>query len=282
LEDLEAIRELARRGRVSSPLSAYWHPGEISWEYCHGRDFGPDTTVWTDDDGPAAWAMVDDETRSADAMLRPDLRGGGHEAAVIAFVEERFGPGPITVHTWSDDVGRVALLRDRGYEFCARGFQTFACPLADPVAVPELPEGFHLLDSLTREWVAERAECHRRAFDRSSMTPEIYAAFRQAPGYDPELDVAVVADDGRVVSYAMAWADAETGTGQLEPVGTRPHSWRQGLGRVATCEALRRLRDRHMVVASVNTWAHHEGNLAFYEGCGFVRGPTIDSWTRPG
>ncbi len=280
LADLEVIRALARHGRLSCPLSAYWHPGELSWLYCHGRDYGGDTTIWTDDGGPAGWVLVDGPTRSAEVMVRPDLRGGEGEAALIAFIEERLGSGPVTVHTWGDDVGRIALLRARGYEAAGPAFQTFACRLADPIVVPEPPEGFRLLDALTEEWVAERAECHRRAFDRSIMTPEIYAAFREAPGYDPELDVAVVADDGRVVSYAMAWADAATGTGQLEPVGTRPHSWRRGLGRVATCEALRRLRDRNAVVASVNTWAHHEGNIAFYESCGFVRGPTIDHWTR--
>ena len=283
LADLEVIGALARQGRRSSPLSAYWHPGEISWQYCHGRNFGPDTTIWTDDDGPAGWVLVDEPTRSADAMVRSDLRGGDDEAALIAFIEERLGgPGPVTVHTWADDEGRIPLLRARGYESAGPAFQTFACRLARPIVVPEPPGGFRLLEALTDEWVAERAECHRRAFDRSAMTPETYAAFREAPGYDPELDVAVVADDGRVVSYAMAWADEATGTGQLEPVGTRPHSWRQGLGRVANREALRRLQARGLEVASVNTWAHHEGNIAFYRSCGFELGTTIDRWTRPG
>ena len=112
------------------------------------------------------------------------------------------------------------------------------------------------------------------------MTPETYAAFRTACGYDPELDVSVASDDGRIVAYAMAWADAESGTGQLEPVGTRPRFWRRGLGRVANCEAIRRMRERNLKTAAVCTYAGHAPNIAFYESCGFERITTIDRWTR--
>ena len=148
--------------------------------------------------------------------------------------------------------------------------------------MPELPDGFRLLDEITDEWVAERAECHRRAFDPSLMTPERYHAFREAPDYDPRLDVAVASDDGRIVAYAMAWVDEPSRSGQLEPVGTRPHFWRRGLGRVANLEALRRMQERGVEIAGVNTWAGHASNIPFYESCGFERTTTIDRFIRPG
>ena len=282
LDDLEVVEELMRRGRLVSPLSGYWHPGEIAWLYSYGPERRAASTVWADEEGPAAWLFVDEASRTADSAVRPDLRGGPAEELVVARVEEQLGPGPISVHTWADDGTRREALRRLGYRLDRPIYQTFAIPSATPIDPPVVPDGFRLLDALTDEWVAERAECHHRAFDPSRMTPERYVAFRQAPGYDPALDVAVVSEDDRVVAYAMAWADPVSRTGQLEPVGTRPHFWRRGLGQVACREASRRLRRRGMGLVGVNTWAGHEGNIAFYRACGFEPVTTIDRWTRPG
>jgi predicted N-acetyltransferase YhbS len=281
-DDLKAICELVAAGRASSPSSGYWHPGEVEWVYCYGSDRRSGTTVWTDESGVAGWLFIAEDDRSADGAIRPDLRGGPAEEALARHVEAVLGPGPVTTNTWADDEARVKLLSRRGYEPAGPAYQTFVVDLDEDVEVPSPPDGFRLLDVLTDEWVAERAECHHRAFDPSRMTTEAYEAFRTcAPGYDRELDVAVVTDDGRVVAYAMAWADAVSGTGQLEPVGTRPHFWRRGLGQVAVREAMRRLRARGMTLGCVNTWAGHAGNTAFYESCGFRRATTIDRWTRP-
>jgi GNAT superfamily N-acetyltransferase len=281
-DDLKAIRQLVAAGRASSPLSGYWHPGEVEWVYCYGPDRRPGTTVWTDAAGPAGWLLIDEDARSSDGAIRPDLRGGPAEEALVRHVEAVLGPGPVTTNTWADDEARISLLSRLGYQPAGPAYLTFVVDLDEEVEVPPSPDGFRLLDSLTDEWVSERGECHHRAFDPSRMTPEAYQLFRScAPGYDPELDVGVVSDDGRVVSYAMAWADAVSRTGQLEPVGTRPHFWRRGLGQVAVREAMRRLRSRGMTLCSVNTWAGHAGNTAFYESCGFRRAATIDRWTRP-
>ena len=105
--------------------------------------------------------------------------------------------------------------------------------------------GFRLLDALTEEWVAERAECHRRAFDPSVMTPERYAAFRAAPGYDPELRRGgrLRRRPGRGLRHGVG-GRPRAPPASCEPVGTRPHFWRRGLGQVANREALQRLRRR--------------------------------------
>jgi ribosomal protein S18 acetylase RimI-like enzyme len=95
------------------------------------------------------------------------------------------------------------------------------------------------------------------------------------------LDVAIASDDGRIVAYAMAWVDEGSRSGQLEPVGTRPHFWRRGLGHVANREALRRMRQRGAEIAGVNKWANNAANIAFYESCGFERTTMIDRFTKP-
>jgi len=79
----------------------------------------------------------------------------------------------------------------------------------------------------------------------------------------------------------MAWVDEESRSGQLEPVGTRPHFWRRGLGRIANLEALRRMRERGVEVAGVNTWASSASNIAFYESSGFQPTTTLDRFVKP-
>jgi GNAT superfamily N-acetyltransferase len=280
-DDLDAIRAVLRAGRIEESSAGYWHPGEVEWWFFYGPDRLAHTTVWSDLDGPAGWVFVDEEGRSADSAVRPDLRGTPIEAEMAAHVEHVLGDGPITLFASGMDAARRTLLTDLGYQLGEPFLQVFVHPLVDPIEVPELPARFHLLDAVTEEWVAERAECHRRAFDPSQMTPERYHAFRRAPDYDPALDVAVAADDGRIVSFAMAWVDEESRSGQLEPVGTRPHFWRRGLGRVANLEALRRMRERGIEVAGVNTWATNASNVAFYESFGFRPTTTLDRFVKP-
>jgi predicted N-acetyltransferase YhbS len=158
----------------------------------------------------------------------------------------------------------------------------FRCPLSGEVEVPPPPAGFRILDAVADEWVAARAECHFRAFDPSLMTAALYARFREVAGYDPSLDVAVASDDGRVVAFCMVWVDESTQTSLFEPVGTRPAFWRQGLGRLANLEGLRRAMQRGVRVAWVNTGAASARNLAFYESCGFCPEATVDTWSRSG
>jgi ribosomal protein S18 acetylase RimI-like enzyme len=101
------------------------------------------------------------------------------------------------------------------------------------------------------------------------MTPDYYRTFMTAPGYDPELDVVVVAPDGTFAAFVMAWADSTLKLGELEPVGTHQDYRRRGLGKAALFEALRRLRAAGMDAVSVATSALDTGNIAFYQAAGF-------------
>ena len=73
--DLQAIKEVLRAGRIEAPTAGHWHPGEIDWWFFYGPERLARTTIWTDVDGAAGWVLVDGVSRSADAGIRPDLRG---------------------------------------------------------------------------------------------------------------------------------------------------------------------------------------------------------------
>jgi hypothetical protein len=64
--------------------------------------------------------------------------------------------GRIAAPTAGLDEAQRTLLISLVYRLGDPGFQVFAQPLAGPVDVPELPDGFRLLDEVTDEWVAER------------------------------------------------------------------------------------------------------------------------------
>jgi GNAT superfamily N-acetyltransferase len=270
LDDLRAMQEVARAGRLAATPNAMWHPGDLAWWFGYPPDgIEEATTIWRDGGGRAiGWVNIDPHY-GADMCVTPDDAGRHVEPEIVAFVEERT-EGPVTLLSRDDDHVRIALLEARGYRAGAAKYQMFAQRLDGPIAAPAPPEGFRLLDELTEEWVAERAECHHRAFDPSRMTAERYHHLRRAADYDPTLDVAMVSPDGRLVAYVMVWADEGCGEAQFEPVGTRPAFWRRGLGGIVVREALRRAAARGLPRAAVNCSASDARNLAFYGSCGFT------------
>ena len=236
-------------------------------------------------EGPAGWVFVDEASRTADSAVRPDLRGGPAEELVVAHVEEQLGPGPISVRhvgrRRDSPGGACAAL---GYRLDRPIYQTFAIPSATPIDPPVVPDGFRLLDALTDEWVAERAECHHRAFDPSRddarALRRVPAGARVRPGARRR--------SGRprtVVLSRTPWRGriAVSRTGQLEPVGTRPHFWRRGLGQ----------RGLPGGVAAAATAGHRgwsgstpgpgtRGTSPSTSPAGSSRTTTIDRWVRPG
>jgi GNAT superfamily N-acetyltransferase len=117
----------------------------------------------------------------------------------------------------------------------------------------------------------ERVAVHRAAWEGSRFTREVYDAVRATPPYRPDLDVLVRAPDGEPAAYVLAWYDAASRSGELEPVGTALAHRRRGYGAAACVAALHRLRDAgatQAVVYAVDDPAN-PGPKALYESVGF-------------
>jgi ribosomal protein S18 acetylase RimI-like enzyme len=131
--------------------------------------------------------------------------------------------------------------------------------------------------------VKPRALAQYRAFE-SDMTLERYTdrwrRFMRSPVYNPELDVAVVAPDGRIASFCILWEDSASWTGSFEPVGTDPDFQRIGLGRAVMYEGLRRLKASGMKTAWVSTGSEHEPAIALYQATGFEIWHRLGQWTK--
>jgi ribosomal protein S18 acetylase RimI-like enzyme len=141
--------------------------------------------------------------------------------------------------------------------------------LTPDIPSPTLPAGFSLHDAPRPHQIEERVRIHHAAFNSEWVTVEGYQNVVRDPTYSPDLDIFILAPDGRFAAFCLAWADPITGVGDIEPVGVHPDFQRRGLGRAIMHEALRRLRDKGMTRAVLNTWTRNEPGLALYKSLGF-------------
>ena len=89
---------------------------------------------------------------------------------------------------------------------------------ADRAPVRALPDGYRL--------VARPDQAGPHPMSKRNGA-DIEARLRECSLYDPELDLALLTDDGSVAGYAMFWADPRTRIGLVEPVRIEdPHSGR--------------------------------------------------------
>jgi ribosomal protein S18 acetylase RimI-like enzyme len=290
LADLTLLIDFARTALAARwPRSSYWHPGDIVWQLFPFTGTTPieDVRLWFDEAGLASFVIFEPPIN-----FRFDLRPGTPldgplfeemlawaearrrqlaAAAPVPKAYEILGEGSLACGAFEGDVERVAALERHGYVPSERTDVRYSRSLDGQLPDPQLPPGFHLRHA-TESDIQARAELHRDAWSvwgASSESTKRYARRRTAPVYDPELDIVVEAPGGQLVSYCICWADAATGVGTFEPVGTRPAFAGQGLARATIYEGFRRLRQRGMHTALVGTAGVNERALRFYPSCGF-------------
>lgn len=278
LDDLQAMKNLAIAGRNATQNRAHVHPGDLDWWLFYGQrqyNWSDIITLWEDENRElVGWQIFSSKACDYDIAVHPALQNTDCGAQMIDWAEAKLLPRaraenkPIATAVYANETTLIRFLETRGYQ-CQPDFTLFGQPLDVELPKPYLPEGFHFLEAMRPEWVDKRADVHFNAFNPSAMTTEKYTAFMEAPGYDPELDVVVVAPDGRFAAFAMGWVDDETQSGEFEPVGTRGDMQRKGLGKAALLEGMRRMKARGMNYVTVCTHTANEGNMAFYPSAGF-------------
>ena len=288
--DLVAIKRFTGEQRLRRPQAGDPHPGDLDWwlYYLSADENRADILhLWEDERGLRGW-MILYEPNAFDMAVHPDERGGALEAAIIAegirlqSQRPHDAGAPLKAFACADESARIALLEQAGFTYAEDYLVCFSRPLTDAdLAAPPLPDGFAFLPTVTADDVERRAAVHIDAFHSKRMTTAAYHHFRTAPGYDPALDVAVIAPDGVCAAYAMVWVDPLTGFGLFEPVGTRHAFQRRGLGSAALREGLRRMRGRGMTTATVLTGATNAGNITFYQSVGFRQVNMLRCYTRP-
>jgi ribosomal protein S18 acetylase RimI-like enzyme len=244
------------RWRVDGPY-VQTHVGDIAWGANPAR-----AEVSAHLLGDEAYVFLDDPVWRVCAVP-----GAEHRFAEAAALARDAGAG---VYALEHERPKAAALREAGFvRDDSAWFWHLVRDLSDLPPVT-LPPGAAVCDGASDP--AARVEVHRAAWEPSRFTLELYDSVRATPPYRDELDVGVVAADGTWGGYCLSWLDADSRSGELEPVGTAPAYRRRGYAAAACLTALHRLRDAGATTAVVYAVSDpaNQGPRRLYESLGFV------------
>lgn len=131
--------------------------------------------------------------------------------------------------------------------------------LAEPIPAAQLPPGFSIRPVHGEQEVPALVELHRAAFGTTYMTDEERLAMMRGPDYERELDLLVVAPDGRLAAYCVCTISAEENQrsgrkdGYTDPVATHPDFQRLGLGKALLSTGMSLLKARGVETAVLGT-----------------------------
>jgi len=180
------------------------------------------------------------------------------------------------------DEQRLSLLEQRGYTRTDGCDVLYRRSLEDVISAPKLEPSLRLRHATDADLQA-RVDVHRDAWSvwgPSRATVETYRRLREAPIYDPELDVVLEDASGRFLAYCIGWLDVANGLGHFEPVGCRPAFTGRGYARAVIIEAMRRMQKRGMHSALVATAGVNQRARVLYPSCGFVEVDRSHHYTK--
>ena len=291
-QDLAPLLAFASRNFAArAPLNGCWHPGDIIWELKPDYDRPHRVRMWLSGEDIVAVTMFPASNQlwleihpDFESDLPPDIIARAERSAT------RAAQSSLSIRALENDTRRTGALEALGYTQSGPESVCFRIDLTKDLPAAPLPAGYRLRDSIGID-AAARAKAHRDAWDdlseiglpdaRSTFFEDVYRGLAAAPGYDPSLDILVVAPDGTLAANAVCWADAASGIAVFEPVGTHAQFRKRGLTKLAMQEALRRVKARGHREARVSTAHFNKPAIAAYTGAGFTLYDRWHWWTKP-
>jgi ribosomal protein S18 acetylase RimI-like enzyme len=239
--------------------------------------------LWVDEHGQLiAWAVMQTPFWTIDYLLRPDTDSNLH-TQVLRWADKRaqdlittpYGHPTWFVNVAADQTKRRLELEQNGYASQVDvGENAVWMERSRKMNVPSypLPGGFSMRSLAGESEVEAYVELHQAVFETKNMTTEWRLRTLKHPDYQPELDVVVVAPDGRLVAFCIGWLSKTVDgglRGQIEPLGCHADFRSYALGRVALCETLRRLRQHGAESIFVETDNYRNTAFRLYESVGF-------------
>jgi mycothiol synthase len=250
-----------------------------SWAFDDPGNIG----LWEDGAGHLlAWAVLQTPFWAIDYAYRPDVRDYGIHPMILTWAVARAGAVVGTANgrpAWyagvrADQADRQGDLERAGFVRQANWSQVFmARPGAAPVPPADLPAGFTVRPLAGPAEATAYTEVHRAAFGSENMTAAWRARTLARPEYIADLDLVVVAPDGRLAAFCVGWLDRHgldgTVLGQVEPLGVHPDFQGQGLGRAVLVEGLRRMQAHGATRLVVETDTYRDAAFSLYQAAGF-------------
>jgi len=141
--------------------------------------------------------------------------------------------------------------------------------LSDKIPDPQLPPGFTIRPILGRQEAEAVAAMHRAAFGTEYMTTENRLIIMSTSGYDPSLDLVVVAPDGSIAANCICSVNEQEKIGFTDPVCVHPRFQGMGLVRALLLTGSRLLKERGMSYARLGTSGENVRMQRSAESVGF-------------
>lgn len=292
--DARSVIDFLSRISMHPQFVADYYVGDFVWQGYRvgGIGFDERLGIWQDPSGSIVglcWLTPPNETSFT---IDPILYGTPEERQIIFEMMDWTllrlpdlrgdKTDPIGATVPEHDQNQAAIVAELGLVFSGETWYNANFRAIDiPIVVPALPAGFRIVEMDASADLVDRVEIHREVWNPSKFTMETYQLLRTAPVYRTDLDLAVLASDGRYASYLIGWHDPVARTLVLEPVGARPEFRRLGLSRALIMETLRRGQELGANRAYVNSEHSAEPANALYRSCGFETISGYQWWHYP-
>jgi len=263
--DLERLIDFLVAARTRNPIQR-WHVGDLVWRMFYSSHFDPAQNVrlWQDDAGEVVgfgWMYPPNgaDLHPRDPALLPEM---------IAWAEVKAGEDALYLATLDSNTDEIPYLS--GFERETPYGLHLRRTLDDSIPASILPDGFMLRALAGDDEIEARALVHQQAFGTQNVTVDGYRNVTRALLYQRDLDLVVVAPDGRFAAFCPCWLDEINRVGLFEPVGTHPDFRRMGLAQAVMLEEMRRLQAQGMRTAILSSAADNNASCALYASLGFA------------
>jgi ribosomal protein S18 acetylase RimI-like enzyme len=187
----------------------------------------------------------------------------------------------------ADDAEKIAFFERHGFVKQDIRSLRMLRSLAEPVPDPLLPSGFRIRHVAGEHEAQTLVDLHRAAFGTENMSLEERLAMMDALEYDPELDLLVIAPDGRIAAYCMCTISQEENQrsgrneGFTDPVATHPDYQRLGLAKALLLSGMQKLKQRGVGAAVLGTSSENIAMQRVAQAVGFQVQSTTLWFVKP-
>ena len=284
--DLRQMQAMLMEARAQTDDWRYAHVGDLNfWFFMSAIHLDPKKYIrlWHAGDKLAGYAILGEDP-TFDWQVLPDYAWKGIEDEALAWAEERIAElrqsdvqrwgGALVSGSRQDDAQRIEFLERHGFRPGGEFSEVnMICPLTGTIAEPAAPAGYQIRSvESSRAEISNRAEAQRAVWQPwtvGEVSDDDYAYLMSLPGYQRDLDVVAVAQDGVIASYVNGWIDPLNKIGDFGPLGAHPAYRRLGLTQAVLLECLRRMQAYGMNRVSVSTGVSNMPAIRLYESVGF-------------
>ena len=256
-KDFQAIIDLTASVRPVQHRNNY--PSRVDLEEAFATVIVPkNTRLWFDEGHLIAWAYVDGYNNLIWELNAQYI--GQLGTVIVSWGEEcvrrnlsNAEKGTLYANCRESYSEKIGFLRQHGFNQLEDTTVALTRSLSGDIPVPELPPGFVIRPITGKKEAEAVAAMHRAAFGTEYMTTENRLIIMSTSGYDPSLDLVVIAPDGSIAANCICSVNMQEKIGFTDPVSAHPRFQGMGLVRALLLTGSQLLKERGMSYARLGT-----------------------------